>query len=286
MEWTKEQRLAQSERLKGRKLTEAHRLSISTSMKGKVKSEEHRRNLSVSTTAAHKTGKIPKHSDETKDIIRVFSKQHYREGKLTGLSFTGHTHTDVTKQKMGERIKQQQQAGTYVASMQGKNHSEEAKQKMRNRIQQRKEAGTFVASRKDAHNSEESKQKMRQHWLDGKMAGAYSWGRHGKRIDLNNQFFRSTWEANYARILNLCAIKWQYESKRFETPYGTYCPDFYLPAIDYYIEVKGFESVDSLQLRKRAWLVENDILKLIMIDGDKYGGLRAFYATRISAWED
>lgn len=43
----------------------------------------------------------------------------------------------------------------------------------------------------------------------------------GKRADLDNKFFRSKWEANYARYLNLLKAngeiaEWYYENKEFE----------------------------------------------------------------------
>ncbi len=68
---------------------------------------------------------------------------------------------------------------------------------------------------------------------------------HGrkKRKDLNNQFFRSNWEANFARILNHLKIKWEYEPTRFKFENCTYCPDFkiYDKKIGiYYIEIVGF----------------------------------------------
>ncbi len=58
----------------------------------------------------------------------------------------------------------------------------------------------------------------------------------GKRVDLNNQYFRSKAEANYARVLNLLVKQgeiqgWEYETKTFEftgIKKGTrfYTPDF------------------------------------------------------------
>lgn len=65
----------------------------------------------------------------------------------------------------------------------------------------------------------------------------------GYRKDLKMSF-RSTWEANIARILNNSNISFTYESKKFILPYNNdtlvYILDFYLPGSDTYIEVKGF----------------------------------------------
>ena len=43
----------------------------------------------------------------------------------------------------------------------------------------------------------------------------YSNAKGGIRTDLN-AYFRSTWEANYARILNYESIEWKYEAKTFQ----------------------------------------------------------------------
>jgi len=62
-----------------------------------------------------------------------------------------------------------------------------------------------------------------------------------KRIDLN-MYFRSTWEANYARILNYENTTWSYESNRFSLLddsgdiVAVYTPDFFT---DKWIEIKG-----------------------------------------------
>jgi hypothetical protein len=65
----------------------------------------------------------------------------------------------------------------------------------------------------------------------------------GRRKDLGC-FFRSSWEANFARYLNYKNIKWTYEPKVFIFPgvkKGTisYAPDFYLPDLDLWVEIKG-----------------------------------------------
>jgi len=64
-------------------------------------------------------------------------------------------------------------------------------------------------------------------------------GRGGIRTDLN-QYFRSTWEANFARILKFCNIDYEYEKKRFSLSFDlTYSPDFYCKYRDIYYEIKG-----------------------------------------------
>lgn len=52
--------------------------------------------------------------------------------------------------------------------------------------------------------------------------------------------FRSTLEADWAANLDHLGIKWEYEQTKFTLPSGTwYLPDFHLPEIGTWIEVKG-----------------------------------------------
>jgi hypothetical protein len=100
----------------------------------------------------------------------------------------------------------------------------------------------------------------------------------GKRADLNNQFFRSSWEANYARYLNMLInqniiIKWEYEPDEFEfvkIKRGNryYKPDFkvfYSDGSYEYHEVKGYYDKTSLTKLKR-FRKYFPHLSLIMID--------------------
>jgi len=102
----------------------------------------------------------------------------------------------------------------------------------------------------------------------------------GKRADLNNQFFRSSWEANYARYLNMLIkqkviIKWEYEPDEFEfvkIKRGNryYKPDFkvfYSDGSYEYHEVKGYYDKTSLTKLKR-FRKYFPHLSLIMIDSE------------------
>lgn len=72
----------------------------------------------------------------------------------------------------------------------------------------------------------------------------YSSSRKGFREDLNNQFFRSAWEANFARLCNYFGTKWEYEEHKFflEKIEQFYIPDFYLPEINTFVEITGQET--------------------------------------------
>lgn len=56
---------------------------------------------------------------------------------------------------------------------------------------------------------------------------------------------KSTWEVAFATWCDKLKIKWQYEPKRFFVGKGawrgqTYCPDFWLPQLGVYVEIKGW----------------------------------------------
>ncbi len=88
---------------------------------------------------------------------------------------------------------------------------------------------------------------------------------HGKRIIYKGILMRSTWETLFAQFLELSGIVWLYESKRFDLGDCTYCPDFYLPEFDCYIEIKGWWRDNT---RKRFKLFKQEYpdknIKLLM----------------------
>lgn len=66
----------------------------------------------------------------------------------------------------------------------------------------------------------------------------------GFREDLGH-FVRSTWEADYCRVLRHLGVEYQYEPKTFDLGEMTYTPDFYLPSEDKYVEIKGWMTEKS-----------------------------------------
>lgn len=119
----------------------------------------------------------------------------------------------------------------------------------------------------------------------------------GKRADLDDRYFRSRWESNYARYLNLMVAQrkiasWEYEPDEFWFPIkrGTrsYKPDFKVFALDgshEYHEVKGW--MDAQSKTKLARMAKyHPTEKIIVIDAGWFrqarrGGLAAF----IQGWE-
>jgi transcription elongation factor Elf1 len=69
---------------------------------------------------------------------------------------------------------------------------------------------------------------------------------HGKRVLVNGTYMRSTYEARFAVLLDSMGIEWKYEPKHFSVlKEKTYLPDFYIPNVDAYFEIKGWWRDDA-----------------------------------------
>ena len=205
-------------------------------------------------------------------------------------------HRTMLNKELGDKLR-----GTHPWSykehprgMLGKKHSQETLRVLR----------SLGELRVGSHISKESIEKA----LATKMArygttappnygNQYSRARRGKREDLDNVYFRSSWEANYARYLNwqvACgAIKgWNYESRRF-TFEGvtrrprTYLPDFEVEALDgtiTYHEVKGWMDSKSRSKLKRMAKFFPDIV-ICVIGATEYAVIAADGGAYSPCWE-
>ena len=133
--------------------------------------------------------------------------------------------------------------------------------------------------------SEETRKKMsiaRRLLLKNNPSLIYSCCNGGFRDDLNC-YFRSNWEANYARILNYLDIAWQYEYISFELENGkSYTPDFKL-SDKKFVEIKGFYDDDSLEKIDGFRLKFPDI-ELEIIHINEYNILRNLFKNKVK-WE-
>lgn len=68
---------------------------------------------------------------------------------------------------------------------------------------------------------------------------------HGKRVLVGTTWMRSTYEARFAHALDEHGIVWRYEPQWFSLGDKAYLPDFYVPSIDTYVEVKGWWRDDA-----------------------------------------
>jgi len=78
----------------------------------------------------------------------------------------------------------------------------------------------------------------------------HSTGRRGKRVDLNDGYvYKSSFEADYARWCRHIHLEYKYEVTTFQVEINgitrMYTPDFYHPATDNFVELKGGYHVGS-----------------------------------------
>ena len=120
----------------------------------------------------------------------------------------------------------------------------------------------------------------------------YSRGKRGKRQDLNNTYFRSSWEANIARFYNFAGVKWQYEPREFvfdkikRGPCISYTPDFYLPEEDKWVEVKGWmDDRSKTKLARFQRYYPQEYLKLQVIGSKEYRAIEKDCKNLVPGWE-
>jgi endogenous inhibitor of DNA gyrase (YacG/DUF329 family) len=118
----------------------------------------------------------------------------------------------------------------------------------------------------------------------------------GKRADLNGRYFRSSWEANYARLLNWLLAKgdvtaWEFEPVTFEFPVKRgsrfYTPDFritYPDGSQQFHEIKGFMDPRSATKLKRM-RIHHPGVHVHLIDAPAYRHLADQFGPFIPHWE-
>lgn len=150
-------------------------------------------------------------------------------------------------------------------------------------------------------NSLESQQRRSDHMVSmvesGKMRGGYTRSAGGRRADLGERYFRSSWEANYARYLNWMVrngkiLRWEYEPKTFvfeAIRRGTraYTPDFLVVFPDSreeWHEVKGWMDQQSkTRLGRMAKYFPEEVV--VVIGEAWFRAARRSVAPLIPNWE-
>jgi hypothetical protein len=115
------------------------------------------------------------------------------------------------------------------------------------------------------------------------------YGKSGKRKDLNNQSFRSTWDANVTRIFNYEGIPSEYECKRFpliraDGSKTSYLPDHHIVGTHIWYEQKGYMRsgcLEKITLFREQY--PNEIL--IVIGPEEYKRFKESYKDLIPNWE-
>ena len=120
----------------------------------------------------------------------------------------------------------------------------------------------------------------------------------GRRTDLGNRYFRSAWEANYARYLNFLQkhgniFKWEYEPDTFwfeKIKRGTrsYTPDFKVWNVEngkpHYEEVKGWLDKRSKIKLERMKKYHPEI-QIVLVGEKQYRAIARSIKPLIPEWE-
>lgn len=109
----------------------------------------------------------------------------------------------------------------------------------------------------------------------------------GYREDLGH-FVRSTWEADFARVLNLLEIEYEYEKETFPItlPDGTkttYTPDFWIPSQGRFVEVKGWYTKKN-HIKMVAFLDQHPDVPVVVLERVAFAEMSLAFKDKIE-WE-
>lgn len=212
-------------------------------------------------------GKLKKLSEEINRTVPFMS----RYAKTQGLTTYNRVCTNAYCRSVGKRSKKYFLTNPHPKGFLGGKHTKKAKKKISKKSKESWGKMTKQSKAERIVKALKSKRKNGNWNNHIKSSNAYSRTKSGKRKDLNNMFFRSAAEANYARYLKFAGVKFKYEYKTFYfegIKRGTvsYTPDFYIPTEDKYIEFKGWLDKKSItRLRRFKKYYPAEFLKMSII---------------------
>lgn len=124
----------------------------------------------------------------------------------------------------------------------------------------------------------------------------YSAAKRGRREDLGGIYFRSGWEANYARYLNWLQQRgeidgWEYEPETFwfekiRRGVRSYLPDFRVheKGRTYYVEIKGYMDPRS-KTKLNRMRIYHPTVEVRVVARKEYAAIRAAVGRLIPNWE-
>jgi hypothetical protein len=187
-------------------------------------------------------------------------------------------------------------AAPHPRGMSGKRHSVEARAKMSVGQQRLVANGLHVGQRPKTERQRQAVAEANARRLTSG-GNVYSRARRGRRDDLRGIFFRSSWEANYARFLEWqkqrgLIADWEYEPETFwfekiRRGVRSYTPDFRVTentGSRYYVEVKGWMDAKSKTKLKRM-AKYHPAVDLRVIDAKAYREIDRKLGGAIPNWE-
>lgn len=210
-----------------------------------------------------------------------------KAGEL-GLTRKGRTHSLDTRIKSSESKKLRLAFGIDIPiSSKGRKATPEQRQAMS--LRRRPNLPKMSHERRNALS--EGMQKR----LKG--TNVYSSAKRGRRGDIGGQFFRSAWEANYARYLNWMVTQnriagWEYEPHTFwfekiRRGVRSYTPDFRITGLDgskRWVEIKGWMDAKSkTKLKRMKKYHPSEVVEVL--GAKEYKALSVSMAGIIGGWE-
>jgi len=200
-------------------------------------------------------------------------------------------YTDEKRKKISETTKNYWKNHEHPKGFKGHKHSSEERKKMSESI--KKSWQNYDKEKLQQRTLKQRATRIKNNTLNPikDKSNSYSRTKGGKRKDLNDTYFRSSWEANIARYYNYLGIEWEFEPKTFvfeniKRGSVSYTPDFYLPKEDKWVEVKGWmDSKSKTKLKRFEKQYPEEYKKLQLITQKEYEEIKRKVSMFIKGWE-
>lgn len=161
-----------------------------------------------------------KASEETRALMRENNRGERNP-------FFGQQHTDDTKARVGKHSKERPRTEAEIEHLRAANKGKVISEEQRRKIS--------AALRGKPRFS--IRGMLNHNWGKEPPHGKVVWYERADGITIR---MRSTWESRIAAALDTLGLDWEYEPRRFVLEDRTYTPDFYLPQLGIFYEVKGW----------------------------------------------
>ena len=239
-------------------------------LKNQKFSEEEKQLIISAYSGGDKRGEM-----KIKDLARSLNRSYHlvvREAGKLGLTNKNRKASEKTKFLNKIRTQEWHSKNPHPRGMLGKKHSDQVVKDMRIRF-----SSWYRNATQEQRNNRAIRQIMtrRNNGNDKKVRG--SWKASWRTIGGKTKFFRSRWEANYARYLEYLKTNghikdWEHEPQTFwfesiKRGVRSYLPDFKVFNTDethYWVEVKGYmDDRSKTKISRFKKYYKNESLKLI-----------------------
>ena len=272
----------------GRRFVLGHHTRVLHPMKGKHFSVESRKKMSIARKgksweefygSKEKAVMVRNKLKKTLSIHHPMQGRHHTEQarKLISQKNTGNIWSEEQKIRFSRLMKGRlsgSKNGMYgkPSTMKGKTHTKEAREKISLALK-----GKFLGVNNPNYGkywTKEQKEHLSRLFKENKYFSGSNNPMYGKQcpkipfIKYNGIRYRSTWEANYVKWLEMKGYHFKYEPQRFYSEDGSYLPDFWVDELNSYVEIKGFLGRDKDNGKRMFMFVTK--YPLILIQSQEY----------------